>query len=98
MATISYTDEPRTAKFGRYTGGTYVTAGETVAASDFALSRLDYLIISGGSEEGYVFSYDPSAGKVLAFEAGADGAALDEVASDTDLSGSSVDVIAVGLP
>ena len=98
MATVSYTQENRVQRVARYTGpASYVTAGDAIAAADFALSRLDYLVISGGSEEGYVFSYDPSAGKILAFEAGADAAALDEVATDTDLSGSSVDVIAVGL-
>lgn len=97
MASISYTTENRVMRFGRYTGGTYTTGGEAVTAANFGLSRLDYLVISGGSEEGYVFSYDPSASKVLAFEAGADGAALDEVGTDTDLSGSSVDCIAIGL-
>lgn len=98
MATITFASEPREVRAGRYTGGTYVTGGEAVTAANFGLSRLDYLVLGGGSEEGYVFSYDPSAGKVLAFEAGADGAALDEVGTDTDLSGSSVDCIAVGLP
>lgn len=98
MATISYTTENRVARFATYTGGTYTTAGEAVAAADFGLSRLDYLVLSGTSEEGYCFGYDPSAGKVLAFEAGADGAALDEVGTDTDLSGSVVACIAIGLP
>lgn len=85
---------------GRYTGpASYVTGGDAVTAADFGMSRLDYLIVAGGSEEGYVFSYDPSAGKVMAFDTGAVAdAVLNQTASDADLSGSSVDVIAVGLP
>jgi len=35
---------------------------------------------------GYVFQYDRTNKKVLAYEAGADGAALDEVANATNLS------------
>ena len=35
---------------------------------------------------GYVLSYDVANGKIKAYEAGADGAALDEVTATTDLS------------
>lgn len=102
MATISYTTENRVSRFARYTGpASYVTGGDAVTAADFGLSRLDYLVVAGVGEGGYGFAYDPSAAKIMAFygdnDALADGA-FAQVATDVDLSGSSVDVIAVGLP
>lgn len=100
--TIALTSEGRTVKFGRYTGpASYVTGGDAIAASDFALSRLDHLVISGGTESGYVLAYDPSAGKIKWFIADystTTDAPLIEAASDTDLDAEVCDVIAIGLP
>ena len=45
---------------------------------------------------GYVWAYDRSAKKVLAYEAGADGAALDAVADSTDLSGQTLYISVTG--
>jgi len=100
--TIALTLENRVMRFGRYTGeASYTTGGEAVAAADFKLSRLDHLIINGTGEGGYCFAYDPSAGKIKAFYGDYDPAAagaLTEVPAATDVSGSPVDVIAIGLP
>ena len=74
----------------------YPTNGEAVTAADFGLSRLNHLLC-GASETGYVFAFDDSASKIKAFEAGADGAALDEVANATDLSGSHFVFFASGI-
>lgn len=45
---------------------------------------------------GYVWAYDRSAKKILAYEAGADGTALDAVADSTDLSGQTVYLTVTG--
>lgn len=45
---------------------------------------------------GYVPAWDATNSKILVFEAGADAAALDEVANTTDLSALTCDVLIVG--
>ena len=79
---------------GRLDLQTYATNGIAIAASDLGLTYM-YDLLVGNSEGGYVFAYDPSAGKIKAFEAGADAAALDEVGA-TDLSGEPVSFVAIG--
>ena len=74
----------------------YPTNGEAVTATDFGFRTLTHLLC-GASETGYVFAFDDSASKIKAFEAGADGAALDEVANATDLSGSHFVFFASGI-
>jgi hypothetical protein len=98
--TVALTLEPRTVRFARYTPqASYTTGGEAVTAADFALSRLDHLIIASGGEGGFVFAYDPSAGKIMAFRTGAAvETALQQVPAATNVSGSPIDVIAIGLP
>ena len=61
----------------------YPTGGEALDLTAY-VSNIETvgIEVSGG----YVFQYDRSNKKVLAYEAGADGAALDEVASATNLS------------
>jgi len=55
----------------------------------------------GGGDDGYVIQHDrgtAAAGVLLAYEAGADGAALDEVANTTDLSAVICHVVVIGTP
>lgn len=61
----------------------YPTGGEALDLTTY-VSNIETvgIEVSGG----YVFQYDRSNKKVLAYEAGADGAALDEVANATNLS------------
>tara|TARA_B100000900_G_C20283839_1_gene595210 strand:- start:50 stop:361 length:312 start_codon:yes stop_codon:yes gene_type:complete len=61
----------------------YPTGGEPLDLTTY-VSNIEtvHVEVSGG----YVFQYDRSNKKVLAYEAGADSAALDEVASATNLS------------
>jgi hypothetical protein len=100
--TVALTLEPRTVRFARYTPqASYTTGGEAVTAAEFKLSRLDHLVISSGGEGGFVFAYDPSAGKIMAFYADNDAvadSALIQVPAATNVSGSPIDVIAIGLP
>ena len=73
----------------------YPTNGEAVTAADFGFKRLTHLLC-GASETGYVFAFDDSASKIKAFEAGADGAALDELGDTADASGIGIRLIAYG--
>lgn len=61
----------------------YPTGGEALDLTEY-VSNIDTanIEVSGG----YVFAYDRTNKKVLAYEAGADGTALDEVANATNLS------------
>jgi hypothetical protein len=101
MPTVSVTLEGRQQIPFTYTGpASYSTGGDAVAAKDFKLSRLDFLVFSAAGEEGYVFAYDPSAGKIKALwvDTTTDGAPMAEVAATTNLSGSIVHGVAIGLP
>ena len=61
----------------------YPTGGEALDLTTYVSNVESVGIeVSGG----YVFQYDRTNKKVLAYEAGADGAALDEVANTTNLS------------
>lgn len=75
------------------------TNGEAVdftSLSDF--SAVDDVFIIGAEATGYVPQYDIADGAIRVFEAGADAAALDEVANTTDLSSVTVNVLVVGDP
>jgi len=64
----------------------YPTGGEVFDISDY-ISAIKSANFSG--DDGYVIQHNrgtPAAGVLLAYEAGADAAALDEVADTTDLS------------
>ena len=55
----------------------------------------------GGGDDGYVIQHDrgtAAAGVLIVYEAGADGAALDEVAGTTDLSALIAKVTVTGTP
>ena len=63
----------------------YPTGGEALTAADLGLSSIEIMKTDGG-DGGYVPQFDYANNKMLMFEAGADGAALDEVTATTDLS------------
>jgi hypothetical protein len=66
----------------------YATSGETLDLSTYILGTDSPVVLLGG-DDGFVLQHNrgtSSAGKVLAFEAGADGAALDECGVNTVLS------------
>lgn len=56
---------------------------------------IETVLLDGGST-GYVWQYDRTNKKLLAFEAGTDGAALDQVADATDLSTHTIYVTVTG--
>lgn len=76
----------------------YPTGGEAIAlATVFGWSTLLAVTsIRSKTAGGYVPQYDDAGATINMFEAGADGAALDEVADTTDLSAQVVTVTAIG--
>lgn len=76
----------------------YPTGGEAISlATVFGWSTL-VAVTSCRSRTagGYVPQYDDAGATINMFEAGADGAALDEVANTTDLSAQTVVITALG--
>lgn len=72
----------------------YTQGGEDIAAGDFDLRKLTN--IEGlGAESGYVWEWDDNNGKIKIYEAGADGAALDEATAG--VSPGTFKVTAVGI-
>ena len=73
----------------RLTVALKITFDDDYQAGRMALDLTDYVnnieTVSIEVSGGYVFQYDRTNAKVLAYEAGADGAALDEVTAATDL-------------
>jgi len=75
--------------------GTYATGGIAVTAAQFGLGVLESLIINPAG--GYVFTYAPSTGKVLAYWTGATTTAvLAEVTTSTNLAAVTFSFLAEG--
>ena len=74
----------------------YPTGGESVTAGDLGFTAI-HMVVCDTESSGYVAQYDYSNEKIEIYEAGADAAALDEVANTTDLSAVYVRVLAYGL-
>lgn len=62
----------------------YTNGGEGFTPSDMGMHRFQFVSVFS-TENGYLFTYDYTNEQILAYEAGADGAALDEVADTTDV-------------
>lgn len=73
----------------------YATNGDTLDLSSYLSEIYD---VKPGARSGYRPAWDKANKKVKMFEAGADGAALDEVANTTDLSAEVLDFVAWGKP
>ncbi len=69
---------------GQLTFTTYATNGVSVDLSADLPTRVDFF--NADAKGGYVPAYDYANRKLKIYEAGADGAALDEVTAGTDLS------------
>tara|TARA_R100001082_G_scaffold23708_2_gene11581 strand:+ start:1168 stop:1500 length:333 start_codon:yes stop_codon:yes gene_type:complete len=74
----------------------YPTGGESLTAGDLGFTDIHAVMIDTETS-GYVAQYDYSNEKVEVYEAGADGAALDEVGNTADLSAVYIRVVAFGL-
>lgn len=76
----------------------YPTGGEAcdfTSLADFA--SVDLVVpLNSSSANGYVPQWDSTNSKLMMYEAGADAAALDEVANTTDLSAETVVVMVFG--
>ena len=73
----------------------YASGGEALTATTLGLENL-HIMVCDAEDSGYVAQYDYSGEKLAVYEAGADGAALDEVGNTTDLSALYVRIIAFG--
>ena len=73
----------------------YVTNGESLTGTQMGLESVHMVLISM-EKSGYVAQYDYANEKILLYEAGADGAILDEVGNTTDVSAVYVRVLAYG--
>jgi len=76
----------------------YPTGGEAADFTSLApFSAVDCVLVHGSdSANGYVPQWDSSNDKLMMYEAGADAAALDEVANTTDLSAETIVVEVIG--
>jgi hypothetical protein len=76
----------------------YPTGGEAADFTSLApFSAVDCVLVHGSdSANGYVPQWDAANSKLMMYEAGADAAALDEVADMTDLSAETVLVEVIG--
>ena len=74
----------------------YPSGGEALSAGTLGFTAL-HMVVADTEDSGYVAQYDYSNEKLAMYEAGADAAALDEVANTTDLSAVYVRVLAYGL-
>tara|TARA_R110002020_G_C15726892_1_gene723653 strand:- start:9 stop:332 length:324 start_codon:yes stop_codon:yes gene_type:complete len=74
----------------------YATGGESLTATQLGFDSL-HILLASSEDNGYVAQYDYSGEKLALYEAGADGAALDEVANTTDVSAVYVRILAFGV-
>ena len=74
--------------------GNWPTAGEPLDLTDY-VSNIETVLIDSDIG-GYVYNYDRSAKKLLAYESGANGTALDAVNGSTSLSAQTVYVSVTG--
>tara|TARA_R100000149_G_scaffold65190_2_gene38872 strand:- start:944 stop:1258 length:315 start_codon:yes stop_codon:yes gene_type:complete len=72
----------------------WLAAGEVLDLTQY-VPVIESVVLDGGAT-GYVWQYDHANKKLLAFEAGADGAALDAVADATNLSSHTVRITVSG--
>ena len=73
----------------------YPTGGESYTATQMGLEEL-YIVLISQKSDGYVVQYDYTNEKFEIYEAGADGAALDELGNTADASGIAIRIIAYG--
>ena len=72
----------------------WLAVGEDLTLTDW-VKTIETVSLDGGAT-GYVWQYDRANNKLLAYEAGADGAGLDAVADATDLSTHTVYISVTG--
>ena len=74
----------------------YPSGGEPLTPGALGFKSI-HVVLAHGEDSGYVPQYDYTNEKMAVYEAGADGAALDEVANTTDLSALYIRVVAYGI-
>ena len=73
----------------------WLAAGESLDLTAYGPSIIETVLIDPSST-GYVWQYDRTNKKLLAFEAGSDGAALDAVTYTTALSSTTIHITVTG--
>ena len=73
----------------------YASGGEALTATTLGMEQIHFVALSM-ENSGYVPQYDYTNEKIALYEAGADGAILDEVANTTDVSAVVVRVLVFG--
>jgi hypothetical protein len=73
----------------------YAAGGEALTATTLGFETVA-LVIAQAEDSGYVAQYDYTNSKLALYEAGADAAALDEVAATTDVSAVIVRCLVLG--
>lgn len=90
--------ENRTQRIANIAGpSSYATGGDAFTPGDFALSRLDALIVSSATASGYVVAPNPATSKLVWYKPDSSNG-LVEVTAATNLSGEVLSVVAYGLP
>ena len=74
--------------------GTYASNGVSMDLSKQIPTKVHYVGVDGNG--GYVGQYDYTNKKLIVYEAGEDGAALDEVTDSTNLSSINMRFVAIG--
>lgn len=74
--------------------GTYATNGVSMDLSKYMPTKVHAVIVDGNA--GYVGQYDYANKKPIVYEAGEDGAALDQVGDSADLSAVNMRFLAIG--
>ena len=74
----------------------YATGGEALTATTLGFENL-HIMLCSSEDNGYIAHYDYSGEKLALYEAGADAAALDEVANTTNVSAVYVRILAFGM-
>jgi hypothetical protein len=86
----------KTLRAGTANLGVYATNGIGVTPDQLGLSKIDFLFCE--SAGGMVFRYSASAGKILAYRVGLEGAVLAEVTNSTDITAAEFAFFAIGAP
>lgn len=103
LAATSPANTPRKIVVARITGdSSYALAGEALVAADLGLTTIESMVSmggcgpTGGGDTGRLAGWDRTAGKMLFYQAGTADSALNDSDSADDLSGVTVDILAVG--
>ena len=74
----------------------YPTGGYAITAHDVGFGHLDHMVVQSACKQGYIIEWDGLTACIKVRRVGSINSIMAEVPAGTDLSGISVDVMAVG--